>query len=150
MAPNAQALTQAASTRLKLRGNEINSLGLPQLIARTQLAECAHERPSTLPDCRNHMRLQLPSKKISTLTVQRPACSSFAKLRLSPATTLLSTIRTCTMLRTISRGLQRFWASHNPLVQGSSPCGPTTRNRSPRPARGGGFNEMVTPTPCES
>lgn len=56
MAPNAQALTQAASTRLKLRGNEINSLGLPQRIARTQLAECAHERLSTLPDCRNHMR----------------------------------------------------------------------------------------------
>jgi len=62
----------------------------------------------------------------STQAVQCPAFTGFAKLRSTPVTTLLSAHCTCAKLRTISLGLQRFWATHNPLVHGSSPCGPTT------------------------
>jgi len=61
----------------------------------------------------------------STVTVQCLAFALFAKLRSSPVTTLLSAHFTCAKLLTVLLGLKPFEATHNPLVHGSSPCGPT-------------------------
>ena len=87
-------------------------------------------RKTTKSACAGIVRLKakpdrLPAQK-STLAVQCPASTPFAKLRLTRSTTLLSAYCTYTKLRPISLGLQRFQATHNPLVHGSSPCGPTT------------------------
>ena len=63
--------------------------------------------------------------KNSTLTVQCLVFTKYAQLRYSPPITLLSAHCTCAKLRTISLGLLRFQTTHNPLVVGSSPTGPT-------------------------
>jgi len=60
------------------------------------------------------VRLELMKTKNSTLAVQCPAFTAFAKLRLNPSTTLLSANCTYAKLRPILLGLQRFQAIHNP------------------------------------
>lgn len=66
------------------------------------------------------------STKIGTPAVQYLAYVTFAKFSPSPAMTPLSAYFTCAELLTVLLGLRRFEATHNPLVLGSNPCGPTT------------------------
>jgi len=63
--------------------------------------------------------------QISTTTVQYSACATFSELRSTPITTGPPAMPTYVHLRAISLGIAARPATHNPLVHGSSPCGPT-------------------------
>ena len=63
--------------------------------------------------------------KNGTLTVQSSASEDFTKLRSTLVITLATAYFTYAKLLPVSIDLQRSQATHNPLVHGSSPCGPT-------------------------
>ena len=63
--------------------------------------------------------------KISTSAVQYSACLSFSRIRSTLAKTGPPAMPTYVHLRTLSLGIPARPATHNPLVHGSSPCGPT-------------------------
>ena len=66
------------------------------------------------------------SAQKGTLTVHFQTSANFTKLRSNLVITLATAYFTCSILLPVSLGLQRSQATHNPLVHGSSPCGPTT------------------------
>ena len=63
--------------------------------------------------------------KISTITVHLSVLATSSELRSPLATTGPPAMPTYVHLRTISLGIPAGPATHNPLVHGSSPCGPT-------------------------
>ena len=78
-----------------------------------------------------------------TLTVHPQISESFTKLRSSLVITLATAYFTCSILRPVSLALQRSQATHNPLVHGSSPCGPTKYDKA---AQSRGFFVLVVPS----
>jgi len=78
-----------------------------------------------------------------TLTVHPQISESFTKLRSSLVITLATAYFTCSILRPVSLALQRSQATHNPLVHGSSPCGPTKYDKA---AQSRGFFVPVVPS----
>ena len=72
------------------------------------------------------------SAQKGTLTVHFQTSANFTKLRSNLVITLATAYFTCSILLPVSLGLQRSQATHNPLVHGSSPCGPTKYQKAAR------------------
>ena len=66
-----------------------------------------------------------PQRPEGTQAVQCSDIKAFAQLRLTPRTTGHPAMPTYVHLRTLSLGIPVRPATHNPLVVGSSPTGPT-------------------------
>lgn len=108
---------------LSPKGHTVVSINTKRTYMRSFRNCCESTIPSQLHEAAKLGCLAV--KKNSTLAVQCPASAGFAKLRSSPVTTPPSAYFPCAELLTVLLGLQRFEATHNPLVHGSNPCDPT-------------------------